>query len=872
MKRHCSLKMAFIITLLIPLALSAQSINWPILKRYDSRHLSKIALPVGGIGTGTVSISGRGELIDWEIMNRPAKGFSAGQTGNGAPFFSIYTFDGRQKKTKALMGPLEFSEYQDKEGRPVNNHGLPRFRNVFFETAYPLAQVVLSDKTMPVKVRLKAFNPLIPANADDSGIPVAVLTYEVTNTSNKKIDASICGLMRNFIGMDGYTTIRNWKYDVVPTGAKNNKNAFKSEDGISGIYMTSEGVDKNSEAYGTIALTTNSNFKITYRTSSTPNDWENALLDFWDDFGADGELVEKDKSYDHDPQASLAVKFQLKPGETKNIPFFITWHFPNRKGWSQQVVGNYYCTQYENAWDVIKKTAPRIKSLEEKTVEFVEAFCSSPLPLQVKEAALFNLSTLRSQTVFRTPDGLMYGWEGVMDYVGSCYGNCTHVWNYEQATPFLFGDLAKNLRKVEFNYATDDSGLMSFRVGLPIDKNAKGMNAAAADGQMGTIMKMYRDWQLSGDNDFLKELFPKVKKAIEFCWLKGGWDGNEDGVMEGVQHNTMDVEYYGPNPQMQIWYLGALKAMTEMASYMNDRPLAEKCLRLFNSGSAWTDKHLFNGEYYEQIIQTPKSLDEPLKGTCVSGTVYLTNPPYQLGKGCLVDQLVGQFMSHVCGLGYLVKKENIVQTLNSIMKYNYRSTMIDHFNNMRSYALGNESALLMASFPKERPQIPFPYFSEVMTGFEYTAAIGMLYEGLTKDGLKCIGNIRDRYDGLKRSPFDEAECGHHYARAMISWASVTAMNGFHYSGVKNLFAFNKKEGTCFWSTGYAYGTITQKTAGGKLICDIKVLGGSIKLDKIILNGYGVTILKNTAVLKEKEKFSFTADKSAVSDFSTLVKI
>lgn len=242
----------------------------------------------------------------------------------------------------------------------------------------------------------------------------------------------------------------------------------------------------------------------------------------------------------------------------------MTWHFPNRLTWTPKnneddLVGNFYASQYQDAWDVAEKTASRLDDLEKETVEFVRAFCESSLPPEVKEAALFNLSTLRSQTCFRTRDGRFYGFEGSSNHGGCCYGSCTHVWNYEQATAFLFGSLARSMREVEFGHATNPDGLMSFRVGLPLNR-ACDFNRAAADGQMGSIMKMYRDWQLSGDDSLLHSLWPNVKKALEFCWIPGGWDADRDGVMEGCQHNTMDVEYFGPNPQMGIWYLGALRA------------------------------------------------------------------------------------------------------------------------------------------------------------------------------------------------------------------------------------------------------------------------------------------------------------------------
>ena len=103
-------------------------------------------------------------------------------------------------------------------------------------------------------------------------------------------------------------------------------------------------------------------------------------------------------------------------------------------------------------------------------MRFVSAFAASDLPEVVKEAALFNLSTLRTQTCFRTPDGRLFGWEGYNDHSGCCMGSCTHVWNYEQSTAFLFGDLARTMRDTEFNHATDDQGMMNFRVHLPLSR------------------------------------------------------------------------------------------------------------------------------------------------------------------------------------------------------------------------------------------------------------------------------------------------------------------------------------------------------------------------------------------------------------------
>ena len=827
------------------------ALPWPVLKKYDQEHTSKIALPVGGIGTGTVSLGGRGNLQDWEIMNRPAKGYNPGSGRNNSAFFTLFTEVDRKKDLRLLEGPVPLYQYEGSSGAIETNHGLPRFKEVTFEAAYPFGQVNLKTPQVPVNIKIKAFNPLIPGEIDNSSIPMAILDFELISTSEKEIAFTICGSMQNFIGEDG----SNGK-------AIGNKNTFFKEKESSGIFFTSEGVDKKSEQWGDMSLVCNSTGNISYRTAWLPERWGTSVLDFWDDLSIDGKLENRKDEVSAKPMASLAVSDVLLPNESKTIRFLITWYFPNRMAWSSVPLQNYYSTKYSSSRDVAMKTIPILQDVENKTIEFVDAFCSSEIPFEVKEAALFNISTLRTQTCFRLSDGNFYAWEGCNDKSGCCFGSCTHVWNYETATAFLFGDLARIMRKVEFGEATKESGLMSFRVKLPLD-STNAFDKVAADGQMGCIIKLFREWKLSGDDAFLKGLWPKAKSALSYAWIKGGWDGNQDGVMEGVQHNTMDVEYYGPNPQMTIWYLGALRAMEEMSVYMKDKEMAAKCRKLFLNGSKWTDENLFNGEYYIHKIVVPEKKDIPQEQLVGMGSTDYGNPDYQLGEGCLVDQLVGQYLAHVCGLGYLVSKENVAKTLQSIMKYNYKSDLSDHFNCFRSYALGDEAALLMASYPKSRPVNPFPYFTEVMTGFEYTAAVGMLYEGQIQDGLKCIKNVRDRYDGRKRSPFDEAECGHHYGRAMASWSALLALTGFHYSGVTKEIKFGNIIGKYFWSNGYSYGTVNISQAEGARLLSLKVINGKIEISKVILDGIGSTSYKKAMSIQPGEDVTFKVMNSSL---------
>ncbi|HET7001349.1 MAG TPA: GH116 family glycosyl-hydrolase, partial [Puia sp.] len=834
---------------------SAQQGAWPVIKHYEGKFIEKIAMPVGGIGTGNISIGGNGQWKDVEIMNKPGMGFYGSVTPKRAPCFMVFTENASgEKHAKALMGPIPPPEYTGSEGSTAPNHGLPRFANASFDAGYPFGVVNLDDDAMPVSAKAKTFNPFIPGDALSSGIPIAIIRYEITNKTDRPLTIAVAGSLDNFIGMDGSVVeFNNWNRSINLLGTKSNRNRFRKSNGLAGIYMTSDSVDHDSNAWGTMALTTptRNGYNISYRTQFSPKGWNDNVTDMWDDFSDDGMF--RDVQFDqkvNDPRAALSVRLQLSAHETKEVEFFLTWDFPNRKDWNDKVtIGNYYSSLYTDAWNVAEKTLPLLPDLEKKTIDFVSLIAQSDYPAVMKEASLFNSSTLRSQTAFRNKDGYFFGWEGVFAATGSCYGNCTHVWNYEHATPFLFGSLAMKMRNVEYQYGLNDSsGLMSFRVSLPFNKN-ENWKIAAADGQMGTVMKVYREWQLSGDDEFLRTTWPGVKKALSFAWIKGGWDADQDGVMEGCQHNTMDIEYFGPNPEIEFWYLGALKAASRMADYMKDREFQQTCTALFEKGSRWTDLHLFNGEFYIQQIRPVADKNMIATGLMAGmGASNLKNPDFQIGEGCLVDQLVGQNMAWICGLGYLADSSHIRKTLESIYKYNHVASFGDHFNNMRSYALGDESGLMLTSYPdpSKRPAVPLSYAFEAWTGLEYTAATGLIYENMNAQALQIISDTRNRYDGYKRNPFNEEECGNHYARAMASWSALIAYSRFHYSAVEKEFTITSRPGKYFWSDGYSWGNAI---VGDHTVL-IAVHYGKLNIQSIRLHGGGKLSLKKAITIAE----------------------
>jgi uncharacterized protein (DUF608 family) len=808
--------------------------DWPVLTSYDGRNLDRIAMPLGGIGTGTVSLGGRGDLRDWEVANRPAKGFTPPST-----FFAIRAReDGNAPFARCLEGPLQ-PPFEGAHGAPARHANLPRFTKASFHTAYPFAQVVLDDDLLPLRVRIEAFNPLIPSDPDRSGFSVASLRFVVANTGNRVLDVSIAGCVRNFIGSDNLVTHPG-----------RNINQSKSDSFLTGFLMESGDLDLADERWGTIALATiGDGADVTTREAWADHSWGGGILDFWNDFLDDGRLEPRDQDEEIQPVACVTSSTSFAAGEERPFNFVLAWHFPNRQSWDYrgatvERIGNFYTDQFADAWDAATKFVAERESLEADSIDFVRALAESDIPPVFKEAALFNLGTLRSQTCFRTPDGHFFGWEGCNDNSGSCHGNCTHVWNYEYATAHLFGSLSRSMRELEFDHATNDDGVMAFRNQLPLGKPIE-QPIAAADGQMGSVMKLYRDWKLCGDDDWLAARWPKARKALEFAWAPGSWDADRDGVMEGCQHNTMDVEYFGPNPEIGFWYLGALRAAEEISRSLDDDEFAGTCSSLRQSGAEWIDRHLFNGEYYEHEIRpitNAEAIHPALR--LGAGAKNLVDPEFQIGKGCLADALVGQLMADVTGLGSLADASKISATLASIVRHNYRESLVDHFNFMRTYALGDESGTLNCTWPLgERPARPMPYSDEVWTGIEYTVAAQLVYDGEMETAIELVNAVRNRFDGERRNPFNEAECGHHYARAMASWALVLAATRFHYDAARGALSLTRPTTghRCFWSTGYAWGTLVVREERDTLSGEIKVHKGSLILRSLLLETHSGTL-------------------------------
>lgn len=797
------------------------------IRSFDS-SASALAFPLGGIGTGNVSLGARGDLRDWEIFNAPAKGNKLPNT-----FFAIRLQAPDQPPIArvleaALQPPFTLSHGY----HPSQNGGLPRFASATFHGEYPFASLTLTDDAVPVRVELEAFTPLIPLNPEDSGIPCASLRYSVTNLTEQPLSMTLAGSLCNAVGGVQFDPFMN----IRPSKQGKTHNQVRREDGFSGVFMSAEEIASDDLAYGSMALITD-HPQTTVKPQWLRSGWWDFLQEFWDDFADDGllnDLGYNSPSQDGRPDtASLGVIDTLPPGETRHYQFWITWYFPNRhNSWHgpqavragvAPTIRNHYATRFSDAWDVATYAVSAWERLTIETRKFHETFFDSTLPADVLDAVSATIVPMRSNTCFWLEDGRFYGWEGCFDDEGCCAGSCTHVWSYAYSLAYLFPSLEREMRRIEFQIETGPDGYMMFR-------NLKSLGEefiwtwgdqkpeAAVDGQLGSVIRAYREWQLSGDRAWLESIWPGIKQAMHFASIH--WDKDQDYVLDGRQHNTYDIEFYGPNPLSSIYYLASLRAVERMASVLGETALAERCQKAFAQGSQKLDSLLWNGEYFIQKIE---SVDEH---------------KYQHGLGCLTDQLLGQLHAHVLGLGSLLPQDHIRKASKSIFDYNFRAGFENHVNCQRTYVLNGESGLLLCTWPHGgRPVLPFVYSDEVWTGIEYHVAAELIYDGWLDAGLQIITAVRERHDGVRRNPWDEVECGHHYARSMSSWTVLLALSGQHSDIDEGMLSFNPvidastdaDHFQCFWSNGRAWGRYEQRrSADGTWTPEVDVLGGSLE--------------------------------------------
>ncbi|HEY9075639.1 MAG TPA: GH116 family glycosyl hydrolase [Anaerolineaceae bacterium] len=844
-------------------------------RTFRGTNLLQIAMPLGGIGAGCICLNGSGGLQDFSIRHHPET--SAIPDGHGfsdGAFALLHLPD--SGLTRLVEGPLPVEKIYDQglkaQGfRGGGHEGLPRFAEATFRGEYPFGVVRLRDSNLPIDVTITGFNPFIPLDDRNSGIPCAILEYRLHNHSNQPVPYQ-------------------FSYHLTHLAPGTDKNAITSRNTVipgAGVLFTNL-EPPASAAFGSAALGV-VDFEPKIKAMWFRGGWFDAVSALWREVDS-GRFSENDGSAAAQSQGrnggSILLSGILTAGESITYPIIICWHFPNAHsaygtlqlpGTGAAVSANgsqhictdsclpewrpYYASQWEDAGEVLKYVRENYPRLRHRTVAFHRALFSSSLPAEMLDAVSANLAILKSPTVLRQENGNIWAWEGCFSERGCCHGTCTHVWNYAQAMPHLFPSLERTLREQELLRSMDSSGHVTFRAALP-DGPTRHDFHPASDGQLGGIMKVYREWQISGDAAWLHAIYPFAKRSMDFCI--NHWDPRRTGLLEEPHHNTYDIEFWGRDGMCSSFYLGALTAMVHLAKDSGHPEDAEFYANLARKGASAIET-LFNGEYYQQEVMVSgldaaPEFEENIQKENPESAALLRQegPKYQYGNGCLADGVLGAWIASMCGLDSPQSKEHIRSHLAAVFKYNYKPSLKEHPIRQRpGYAMGDEPGLVLCTWPKGSPlTLPFPYSDEVWTGFEYQVASHLILTGQFEQALTIVRAARSRYDGHTRNPWNEYECGSYYARAMSSFGLLLAVSGFRYRAPTGTLEIapqvDERPFTCFFSTATAWGTLTLES--DRLL--INLVEGSLAITSLSLtSNQKTTITRVGANIQAGKPFS-----------------
>lgn len=793
------------------------------MRSFVGEQLNTIAFPLGGIGSGTICLQGRGSLGNIALRHHP------NYRNNPCVFSAISVQNEKGWNSKLLeTTPASADIFVNPKGGGLgwsecNTFGLPRFEMGVFSSRFPFAEIHLSDEHYPLAVDLCAWSPFIPGDEDNSSLPVASLEYTFSNPSDKPLKAIYSFAAENFLAVNDDASIRRMK---------------------DGFILQQPKADKLSDE-AAFAVQTNESAFID--ATWIRGGWSFDILTLVWKRITEGKCL--DAEYNDDfpkssPGATMSVPFELRPGEKKTIIIRLSWYVPHSglnvgvpkeaRDTADLDYQPWYVSRYSSINAVISDWRERYNNLFKDTMSFTQAFYNNDTPNELKEAVAATLSVLKSPTVLRQKDGRLWGWEGSEDLVGSCHGSCTHVWNYQQALCNLFPRLERSLRETEFLVSQNEQGHQNFRTALPIQPTTHDFHAAA-DGQLGGIIKLYREWRISGDLEWMRNLYQKAKESLNYCIRT--WDPQHSGVLKKAHHNTYDIEFWGADCLCSGFYLSALKAFCEMSlSLKQDCSFYDN---LYKKGRDFYETVLFNGEYFIQKLEYDRQDLKYTGGFGMQGGISpevmalleKEGPRYQFVTGCLSDAVLGIWLGEISGLKDIVDEEKLNLTLRSIFKYNYRPSLKEHSNPQRpGFAVANEGGLLLCTWPHGgKPALPFVYSDEVWTGIEYQVASHLIAKGFVNEGVQIVNTLRNRYNGIVRNPFDEYECGHWYARSMASYGLIQASSGVRYDAVsKTLHVTNRKEGKSFLSTNSGFATVIVQNGQVSL----QAIRGTIDIEEI----------------------------------------
>lgn len=772
---------------------------------YEGEFLTGLDFPVGALGGSVIRMNGKAERSWWQIFNNFEERAGSGIVPNS--FFALRAKTGDNTLVKALQ--------------TTSAGSFPAMNSLSFQGEYPFGWYRFEDEELPVDVSLEAFNPLIPMDMKNSAIPCGIFRIKVSNPGTEKVEVSLLASQQNAVGFTGYDTIAGPLLRSA-AGYGQNRNTVVSSSEKTGLEMTGPAGSMHLSAYAE-------------KVSSTASwvDYPSLLEDFTEDGQLSGEKSASSPEPGITVDGALATGFTLKPGEERTVTFVLSWYFPGGSFGRSDIPEWYFVeagSQYENWWkdaaDVDSYVAENYDYLDASSRLYHETMYSSNIPRYALDRITSNISVLKSPTTFWTRDGYFGIWEST-SFKEEWFGNVKHVIHYAQGHARLYPELGRTLREIDLNTQMED-GLLPARQGQPLN---------AFDGHFGSILGVYREHLLSENDQFLRAAWPRTRKAMDFAI--SNYDDNQDGMLSGSYHNTLDCNVSGTSPWIGSLYMATLKACEQMAGILGEEEAATNYLKIWTVGRENQNEQLWSeslGYYIEKTENLPNTLI--------------------MAEAVSLDMFLGQWWANQLNLGQIYPVERTRAGLAKIYTTNrYTDTGEGYTPMFRDFLGKGDTGWQMFMHRGEVPENSIFYYSEVMSGFEYAAAATMLQNGMIEEGLDMVKTISERYDGRFRSegevhmannscvfgtgsPFGEDECGDYYVRPLSSWSVLLALQGFIYDGPAQTIGFKPvwqpEDHASFFSASEGWGLFSQNRETSSQNSELELKYGSLSLKRLVL--------------------------------------
>ncbi len=830
----------------------------PLKETYTSSSAVRSGIALGGIGTGSIELRRDGNFYNWSIFNNYPHGTGPvfelptlpnKHVDDSYLFFLVrYQIDGEQPKIKLLQINNSLSEGA-LEGIIYYYPWMEAVENIEYSGRFPFVHMKFTDSEMPFDIEMEAFSPFIPHDVANSSLPGIYFNFELVSKTDKPVDVMLLGTLRNLVGYDMIN--RSFASELIE------KEDYKF------FVHKAEGMDEKQSSYGQMGLGAIGEDEVSYYLG-----WEHkhpyyemlliskklANIDDTPNRNTkttDGRLIGRISGLDNDQRclSSIAVSHKLNKGDKFHPVFFMNWYFPNNygavqykadnassgKGWPERYsanlkytknIGHYYQNTLNSLEDIAGYFVKNRDTLKNESRRFVDNMYQSDIEQFVLDQVNSQLNTfITSSTLSKAGKYVIR--EGLSSYQSWGAAATIDVALYgSQMVVALFPELQKSMMRAHRELQTK-AGEINHGLGYDPDFNHNGTWGVyeRVDLVPNYIQMVLRDYFWTNDKAYLREMWPSIKLGIDYILNHRDKDGDQMPDMEGIMCSYDNFPMYGLASYIQSQWIAALTMAAQAAEEMGEPEMKEKYEAIARKGNQLMNEKLWNGSYYR--------LSNDYNG--VNG----------VNEGCLTDQLIGQWIAHCAGIGYLIEPEKVKKSLESILEKSF----IDN------------SFLRNCSWP-EHPEL-FPIHSSDLwvdqantpwTGVELAFASFLIYEDMLEEGLKVIKGVDDRYRkaGLY---WDHQEFGGHYYRPMSAWAIMNAYLGLSIKqGVYSFAPKNREQNFKMFFAG-PNGTAHYIQKNGSVY--LETLTGSqhlheIKIKSSIVKNKNIKVRLNNKALEPKE--------------------